>query len=407
MGLFTSSGHGARKEPLLSHHLGPDHQTARLDTRGSGSIKIAGPMRRRLPEALLALATIALVLLALAGIEWGLRHLRPTYLFSLRGDESSNVFSETYGWELRPGFRGRDLGELATINRRGYRGPEHPYARPAGRTRVVMLGDSIAYGAGVQDGQTFSALLESRGERFDVVNLAVGGYGTDQELIRLEREGLRYAPDVVVLHFCLFSDFADNGLPSALFDARQPKPYFTWDGRALQLHDRHLHLGLLAGSAQWLSDWSHAYNRLVGLLGVRRAPREPGVWADRMASVLQDLPAASELTFRLIRRMADRAAAAGARFVVVVHPDRFAFQHRSKLLRKFCGTALLDGIPVIEMGERYRAEGLDWDAVALDEPGHLTHLGHQKAADALARALSPPLPPSWDYRMTCRADELR
>jgi hypothetical protein len=361
-------------------------------------------MRRPPAEALLALVTSALFLLALAGLEGGLRLGSPDYLYTIHGDESSNVYSETYGWELRPGFRGYDLGELATINRRGYRGPEHPYAKPPGRTRVVMLGDSIAYGAGVKDGETFAALVESRNGRFDVVNLAVGGYGTDQELIRLEREGLRYAPDAVVLHFCLFSDYADNGLPTALFDARQPKPYFTWDGRALQLHDRHLHLNPLRGAAQWLSDWSHAYNRLCGLLGMQRAPRQPGVWADRMASVLQDLPAASELTFRLIRRMADRAAAAEARFLVVVHPDRFAFQHRSKLLRKFCGTPVLEGIPVLEMGARYRAAGLGWDAVALDEPGHLTRLGHEKAAEVLAAALWQPLPPDWDYRVTCRAE---
>jgi hypothetical protein len=361
-------------------------------------------MRRPLPELLLALATAVLFLALLAGIEGALRLASPEYLFTLRGDESSNVYSETYGWELRRGFRGYDLGEIATINRQGFRGPEHPYVKGAGRTRVVMLGDSIAYGAGVKDGETFSALLQSRDPRYDVVNLAVGGYGTDQELIRLEKDGVRFGPDVVILHFCLFSDFADNGLPSALFDARQPKPYFTWDGQALILHDRHLKLGLLARAGQWLSDQSHAYNRLCRLLGVRRAPREPGVWSDRMSSVMQDLPTAAEVTFRIIRRMADDAKAAGARFYVVVHPDQFAFEHRSKLLRKFCDTTVLEGIPVIEMGARYRAAGLDWKAVSLDTPGHLTHLGHEKAAEVLGAALSGPLDPSWDYRATCRSD---
>jgi hypothetical protein len=361
-------------------------------------------MRRPLPELLLALATVVAFLVLLAGVEGALRLMSPDYLFGVHGDESSNVYSETYGWELRRGFRGYDLGEFATINGLGYRGPEHAYTKTAGRARVVMLGDSIAYGAGVRDGETFSALLESRGTRYDVVNLAVGGYGTDQELIRLQREGLRYAPDVVVLHFCLFSDFADNALPAALFDARQPKPYFTWDGSALRLHDRHLKLGLLSRVSQWLADQSHAYNRLCGLLRVQRAPREPGVWADRMSAALRDLPAASELTFRVIRRLADESTAAGARFLVVVHPDEFAFKHRSKLLRKFCGTPLLEGIPVLELGARYREAGLDWSAVSLDEPGHLTLLGHQKAAAVLEAALAQPLPPAWDYRISCRED---
>jgi hypothetical protein len=266
-----------------------------------------------------------------------------------------------------------------------------------------MVGDSIAYGAGVVDEKTFSAQMETIDTRLDVTNLAVGGYGTDQELIRLEREGLGYAPAVVLLHFCLFSDFADNGLPSALFDARQPKPYFTWDGTGLRLHDAHLKLGPLAAAAQWLSDQSHAYNHLCQLLHMQRAPREPGVWADRMASVIDDLPAASELTFRLIRRMADRAAAAHARFVVVIHPDQFAYEHRSKLLRKFCGTPLLDGVPVLEMGARYREAGLPWNAVSLDVPGHLTLQGHEVTAQVLAQAVTQPLPESWDYRATCRA----
>jgi hypothetical protein len=362
-------------------------------------------MRRPFPELLLALSSATVVLAVLAGIEWTLRRADPDYLYALHGAESSNVYSEVYGWELRRGFHGMDLGELATINREGYRGPEHALAPTPGRTRVVMLGDSIAYGAGVKDDETFSALLEKRDPPFDVIPLAVGGYGTDQELIRLEREALRYAPDVVVLHFCLFSDFADNRLPTALFDARQPKPYFTWDGRDLRLHDEHVKLSWLGRWAQWLADDSHAYNRLVGLLRMQRAPRQPGVWSDRKTQALQDLPAAAELTFRIIRRMADRTAAAGARFLVAIHPDEFAFKHRSKLLRKFCGTPLLEGIPVLEMGARYRASGLDWSAVSLDEPGHLTRLGHRQAAEALGVALSGPLPDSWDYRTTCREED--
>jgi hypothetical protein len=104
--------------------------------------------------------------------------------------------------------------------------------------------------------------------------------------------------------------------------------------------------------------------------------------------------------------MADASAAAGARFLVVVHPDQFAFEHRSKLLRKFCGTPLLEGVPVIDMAARYHAAGLGWSAVSLDVPGHLTHLGHEQAAEVLDAALTGPLPAAWDYRKSCRADGL-
>ena len=360
--------------------------------------------RARYGGPLLALATVVVFLLGLLGVEAALRLADPGYFYELHAEESSNVYSQEYGWELRRGFRGIDFGEMATVNSRGYRGREHTSAKPAGRTRVLMLGDSIAYGAGVEDDATFSSLLESGG-RFDVVNLAVGGYGTDQELLRLEREGLAYRPDLVVLNFCLFSDFTDNALPSALFDARQPKPYFTWDGRALVLHDRHVRLSAVRRSVQWLSDYSHLYNRLRVLLGMRRPPREPGVWADRIATVMTDLPTAAELTFRLIRRMADLSTAAGARFVVLIHPDDFAYHHRSKLLRKFSSTPLLEGITVVELGERYRERGLAFGDIMIDAPGHLNRAGHKVAAEIIARVLSPPLPAGWDYRAAHPAEE--
>lgn len=351
---------------------------------------------------LLSIATSVVFGLALVAIECSLRLARPEYLYRLHAEESSNVYSETYGWKLRAGFRGLDFGRMATVNAHGYRGQEHEYQKPRDARRVVVLGDSIAYGAGVDDDQTFSALLEKR-PPFEVLNLAVGGYGTDQELIRLEREGLRYQPDVVILSFCLFSDFTDNALSGALFDARQPKPYFSSDDSgALTRHDEHLTLSTPRKVAQWLADYSHLYNRLRGWLGLKHAAREPGVWADRKAAVETNLQAAAELSFRLIRKMNDVAHERGARFLVIVHPDEFAFHHRSKLLRKFCSTPLLDGIPVVELGERYRERGLGWSQVALDTPGHLTVVGHKTTAEALETLLSGPVPEGWDYRAKCR-----
>jgi hypothetical protein len=360
-------------------------------------------MRKAAANWLLSLATVALLTLVLLGAELALRLASPDYLQELYAEETSSVYSETYGWQPRAGFQGASGAPKLTVNRRGYRGREHPYERTPGRKRVVVLGDSISFGEGVADERTFSALLEERLPGLEVVNLAVGGYGSDQALIRLEEEGLRYRPDVVVLGFCLFSDFADNTLPSALFDARQPKPYFTWDGRTLVKHDEHVRLSPPRRVAQWLFDRSFLYNRVRASLGLTRPPRERGVWADRVAAVMQNLPPASELTFRLVRRMSDLSREAGARFVVLVHPDRLAFRHRSRLLRQFCLTPLLEGISVVDLGARYRAAGLDFDGFSLDEPGHLTERGHEVTAATLETLLSGEAPADWQYRPGCRA----
>jgi hypothetical protein len=360
-------------------------------------------MNRTAGSWCLSLATFAVLALGLLAAELILRLVSPAYLQELYAEESSNVYSETYGWRPREGFKGTEDGQKLTINRRGYRGPEHPYERTSGRKRVVIVGDSISFGEGVDDERIFSALLESWSSKIEVVNLSVGGYGTDQELIMLEREGLRYHPDVVILGFCLFSDFTDNTLPSALFDARQPKPYFTWDGQALVPHDEHVKLSPSRKVAQWLFDRSFLYNRVCALLGLTRPPRQPGVWAGRVAAVMQNLPPAAEVTFHLIRRMSDLSRQAGAKFLVLIHPDRFAYHHRSRLLRQFCFTPLLQDMTVVELGARYRAAGLEFDAFAGDEPGHLNERGHEVTARVLETLLSGSAPSDWDYRSDCRA----
>jgi hypothetical protein len=360
--------------------------------------------RAKVPDWVLSVASVTLFVGVLVAAELALRALDPDYFYRLHAEESSNVYSERYGWELRKGFRGIDFGKMASVNRQGYRGREHDRARTPGRMRVVMVGDSIGYGAGVEDGETFSALLDSADRKLEVVNLSVGGYGTDQELLMLEDRGLRYAPEVVVLNFCVFSDFVDNSLPAALFDARQPKPYFTWDGRTLTEHDEHVRLSPPRKVAQWLADESHLFNRVVGAMGLAKPPRQPGVWMDRKAAVMSNLPPAVDLTFQLIRRMSEVAQAAGARFVVVIHPDELAYRHRPRTLQKFCGAAALQGIPIVELGARYRERGLAFEQIALDEPGHLTLLGHRLAAEALERVLREPLPAGWDFRDTCTVE---
>ncbi len=163
-------------------------------------------------ELALALASAVAVVLAAGAAELALRVARPAFLRHSRA-EHPHVYSETYGWALRPHARyvGRG-GETITVNAHGYRGGLHSEAPAPGATRVVMLGDSITFGTGVGDDQTFSHLLDAS-PRLEVLNLGVDGYGTDQALIRLEREGLPARPHVVILNFCVRNDYFDNALP--------------------------------------------------------------------------------------------------------------------------------------------------------------------------------------------------
>jgi hypothetical protein len=345
-------------------------------------------------ELLLAAASLLAFCLGLVGLELLLRRLDPRYLDRV----GPTVYSETYGWRPRPGFSWLLHDVPTTINGKGYRGPEHAWEKPGGRTRVVLLGDSVAFGARATDDQTFAALLESGSGRFDVVNLAVEGYGTDQELLRLEDEGLAYHPDVVVLSFCMTNDALNNSLHADTENAGSPKPYFTWEGGALHLHDEGVRLSRLRRVAQWLEDWSQLYHRVAALLpSPAPQPESPPPTSAR----IRRLPA-EELTFRLIRRIAEVAKAAGARVLVVLDPDEPAYRRRSPLLQSFCWTPLLEDIPVVDLGERYRAEGLSFDQIALDYQGHLTPLGHHLAALEIAAVLAET--PPREHHVACRDD---
>ncbi len=98
-----------------------------------------------------------------------------------------------------------DLGSYTLrTNSLGFRGPEISAAKPDGTFRILILGDSVAYGTGVDDEVTFlrrwEAELNASGRgRFEVVNTGHPMYDTNQELALLRDEGLSLQPDLVLL----------------------------------------------------------------------------------------------------------------------------------------------------------------------------------------------------------------
>jgi lysophospholipase L1-like esterase len=112
-------------------------------------------------------------------------------------------------FELRPDSRVKAEVEYR-INAEGLRGPEVEVEKPEGVRRVAVLGDSIAFGYWVAEEDTFPRQLESMlneawddGTRIEVLNFGVPGYNLDQETEALRSRALPFAPDVVVVAFCL------------------------------------------------------------------------------------------------------------------------------------------------------------------------------------------------------------
>ncbi|MEZ4771423.1 MAG: GDSL-type esterase/lipase family protein [Caldilineales bacterium] len=154
------------------------------------------------------------------------------------------------GWSLQPGATGRwfnpqmEYNVDVAINDDGLRdAPRATLDKPAGVTRILLLGDSYVEGLRVPLEQTFGKVLEAQlnvdapaGRRFEVVNAGVSGWGTDQELLWLRQHGAAYAPDLVLLAFFPGNDFENNSEVLEVENmGRVQKPFFHLNGGELAL----------------------------------------------------------------------------------------------------------------------------------------------------------------------------
>ena len=128
-------------------------------------------------------------------------------------------------WRLKPGFTGQVSANHpwdVRINGLGLRGPETSRAKAKGVVRVIVMGDSSAFGWEVPEEATFARRLESllraRGSaKYEVLNAGVPGYSSYQGRRYLESELVQFGPDAVVTYFGL------NDLTGAMYytDAEQ------------------------------------------------------------------------------------------------------------------------------------------------------------------------------------------
>jgi len=137
-----------------------------------------GVAGQRRGEILLLLGSVAVVLLLAEAVVrlLGLAHPRPTGYAPVNANRRA----------------------LREKNTRGYRDLEHALAKPAGTRRLLSMGDSFAWGAGIQLEDAYPqrlarALTRRRRETWEVVNLALPGMGTVDHAVQLADEALYQA----------------------------------------------------------------------------------------------------------------------------------------------------------------------------------------------------------------------
>jgi hypothetical protein len=97
------------------------------------------------------------------------------------------------GWRLKPDavsrHRTRYFDAEYRINSLGFRDRERMPAMQDSVVRALVFGDSQVFGWGVTIDQRFSGVLETKMPSLEAWNMAVPGYGIDQQILSYERSG--------------------------------------------------------------------------------------------------------------------------------------------------------------------------------------------------------------------------
>ncbi len=302
-----------------------------------------------------------------------------------------------------PGCSGRYVhrdfpGLRVELNDLGLRDGLDEVAPPDDATpSVLVLGDSFAYGMGVELGETFQQVAQERlSERLGPVRVfgaAVPGAGTGHEHAVLEELGELASPDVVVLALFEGNDMQDHQAALARRHepgpAQRPEPMSPWRYLASTLR-----------YPFWRTSSS--------LLQLRRIDGRPTLVLQK-AMLEEPDPSIEPLREAMLEELEAIQATTrelDAELLVLVIPGRvqidpasfetFAARHPERRFdrRAFHEGLVADiralGIPVIDPLPRLEREAAAGTITYHDE-GHWNRDGHRIAAELLVEALEPRL----------------
>ena len=262
---------------------------------------------------------------------------------------------------------------MAPTNARGYRDLPRELAKKPGTRRLVSLGDSFTWGAGIEFDDTYARRLERqlprrRREEWEVVQLALPGMTTVDEASQLHEEGFAYAPDVVLLGYVL----NDSEDPEAA-EARRAR---DWAEEKTEKRERGPwdRSALFRVVSSRLRATAENRRRIAGYRSMYR-PDAPGWVAGQKA----------------LKLMGNLCTEKGIPLVVAIFPllgqpldESYPF---AEIHAQVAQAAAAAGARVVDLLPAYK--GLRWDLLVVDGAAdeHPNEIAHRIAATALLRAL--------------------
>jgi hypothetical protein len=175
-------------------------------------------------------------ILTLAAAELAFRIVDPEFLAVGTSDFTRWQHDADLGWNNVPNTSGTytngHFHGFVTTDQFGNRENSRQGTYVAGYANILFTGDSRTVSFEVDDDQTVPALVEqglrARGQQYNVINLGVSGYGTDQAILKAIEFSARYRPTDIIYLFTDTDNF-DNNVLSPI-GGRMVKGVYLRDG---------------------------------------------------------------------------------------------------------------------------------------------------------------------------------
>lgn len=110
-------------------------------------------------------------------------------------------------FEHRPNVCAQLMGVTVEISSDGLRDREFSMKKPSATFRIAVVGDSVTFGWGVPQSQTYPKRLEALLNKqrplgpqvaFEIINFGVGNYSAEDAAAMLQHKTFKYVPDMVI-----------------------------------------------------------------------------------------------------------------------------------------------------------------------------------------------------------------
>jgi lysophospholipase L1-like esterase len=236
---------------------------------------------------------------------------------------------------------GRDFRAVHNTDGHGFR---NVWPWPE-RAEIVALGDSLTFGHGVEDEQTWPAIVARFLSRGRVINLGLSGAGAQQYLRVYETFGMKLQPKVLLVGFFVRNDFWDDAMFDRWLRSGVGGNYMVWRnfGRprrvtfnlqkpvASMIDAFRWHHALLSRSSYLytlllhvrgaVKEWRPAEVRIFEFPDGGRMELFPGDFANTTAGAQPDRRE-FQLTIQALQRIQSIAGANGTHVLVIFQPSK-------------------------------------------------------------------------------------